>query len=88
MLIIRDAPKAKKGNKMTGGYKTTDFVIEKIKTDILNFIKDPKINIRIKNRIKEYYIPADGHAQDTTVKANKIGELLNNTTDTKVKSFI
>jgi len=88
MLIIRDAPKAKKGNKMTGGYNTTDTVIEKIKTDILTFIKNPKINIRIQNRIKEYYIPADGHAPDTIEKANKIGELLKNTNDTKVKSFI
>jgi len=88
MLIIRDAPKAKKGNKMTGGYKTTDTVIEKIKTDILTFIKNPKINIRIQNRIKEYYIPADGHAPDTIEKANKIGELLKSTNDAKVKSFI
>lgn len=88
MLIIRDAPKAKKGNKMTGGYKTTDTVIEQIKTDILTFIKNPKISIRIQNRIKDYYIATDGHAQDTIEKANKIGELLKNTNDTKVKSFI
>jgi hypothetical protein len=36
MLIIRDAPKAKKGNKMTGGLKIND--VENIRMQIIQFV--------------------------------------------------
>ena len=51
MLIIRDAPKAKKGNKMTGGYD--DASIQPIKSIIIDFINDKSKKIR--DRITDSY---------------------------------
>jgi hypothetical protein len=54
MLIIRDAPKAKKGNKMTGGYD--DATIQPIKDTIIKFINDK--NKKIRERITDSYSAA------------------------------
>jgi hypothetical protein len=51
MLIIRDAPKDKKGNKMTGGYDAAS--IQPIKDIIINFINDKSKKIR--DRITDSY---------------------------------
>jgi hypothetical protein len=54
MLIIRDAPKAKKGNKMTGGYDAAS--IQPIKNLITDFINDK--SKRIRDRITDCYSAA------------------------------
>jgi hypothetical protein len=51
MLIIRDAPKVKKGNKMTGGYDTAS--IQPIKDIIIEFINGK--SKRIRDRITDSY---------------------------------
>jgi hypothetical protein len=59
MLIIRDAPKAKKGNKMTGGYDAVS--IQPIKILIIDFINGK--SKRIRDRITDSY-SAEGTNQN------------------------
>jgi hypothetical protein len=85
MLIIRDAPKAKKGNKMTGGYKTTDTDIQKILNMIIDFLNKEATRERIKKRITEVYVSGK-QTQDSN-------EIIKQLTDSKfdqtsVKDFI
>jgi len=53
MLIIRDAPKAKKGNKMTGGYDKKS--VDNILNIILQFLNTKKIRDRIAKLIEDVY---------------------------------
>ena len=86
MLIIRDAPKAKKGNKMTGGYNTADTDIQKILNMIIEFLNKNATRERIKKRITE--VNADA-TEDEKKYLTEITKLLNTTIDaTSVKEFI
>ena len=89
MLIIRDAPKAKKGNKMMGGYNTTDTDIQKILNMIIEFLNKDATRERIKKRITEVYV--DGKYSKNLIDYSK--EIINqlngsNFDQNSVKEFI
>ena len=87
MLIIRDAPKAKKGNKMTGGYNTTDPDIQTILNMIIVFLNKEDTRERIIKRITE--VNNAKATQEEKDYLNEITKLLNTTIDaSSVKEFI
>jgi hypothetical protein len=85
MLIIRDAPKAKKGNKMTGGYNTTDTDIQNILNMIIVFLNKDTTRERIKKRITEVYVSGK-QTQDSNEIINQLDG--SNFDQTSVKDFI
>jgi hypothetical protein len=89
MLIIRDAPKAKKGNKMTGGYNTTDTDIQNILNMIIEFLNKDATRERIKKRITEVYATGK-QTQDLINYSKEIIKQLDDTNfdQTSVKDFI
>jgi hypothetical protein len=89
MLIIPDAPKAKKGNKMMGGYKTTDPDIVNILNMIIAFLNKDATRERIKKRISEVYV-SGLQTQDLINYSKEIIEQLTDSKfdQTSVKDFI